>query len=60
MPVEIREIVLQARVVEDGADGMGADSNGPGLHQQLEELRHEMKAECDRMIRDALDRRLAR
>ncbi|MFZ5964789.1 DUF5908 family protein [Thalassococcus sp. BH17M4-6] len=62
MPVEIREIVLQARVVEDprpdAARAFDRDSDELGDH--LADLRHQIMAECEQMIRTALDRRSGR
>lgn len=53
MPVEIRELVLQARVLDDPAP---KDAQIQDLH----ELKEEILQECERMIRDALKARRAR
>lgn len=56
MPVEIRELVLQARVVD--ADGASVEPQG-----QIEDsarLRAEILASCAQLIRDELQRDRAR
>lgn len=53
MAVEIRELVLQARIVEEEPE-MRHEEQG------LEEVKAQILAECERMIRDAMERRQVR
>lgn len=55
MPVEIREVVLKARVVGPESD----DADRDGL-MDPSELKRQILADCERMIRAALARSAAR
>jgi len=57
MPVEIREIVLQARVNDDLTAESGSSEE---TQEELRSLKDEILQECERMIRDALRTRTAR
>jgi hypothetical protein len=62
MPVHIEEIVLQARITDDGsdiqdaADGLGAEDED----DRDDLLRRVILDDCARMIREALTRRMGR
>ena len=56
MTIEIRELVLRARLVEEEQGQDTAESKA----QDLETLKHEILAECEDYIRDALLRQLER
>lgn len=56
MTIEIRELVLRARLVEEE---MGQDT-AKTKAQNYESLKHEILAECEDYIRDALLRQQER
>lgn len=56
MPVEIREIVLRARVVEDELPEFVEQ----GDDQEADRLKSEILTQCARMIRDELSRAKSR
>ena len=57
MPVEIREIVLQARVVDQPADPVHQEEHD---RRDAERLKSEILSACRQMIRDEVARRSAR
>jgi hypothetical protein len=58
MAVEIRELVLQARILGDDADTSSKSSDDRA--GDVSELKAEILEACDRMIRNAFEQRRGR
>lgn len=59
MAVEIREIVLQARIIDDREETLRARA-APADEPDFEDMRRAQMAECEQLIRRTLARRRER
>ena len=60
MTVEIRELVLHARVIDDDAAGGVDPASAEALQAQLDDIRRDMLDACARLVADALARERSR
>jgi len=61
MAVEIRELVIQAKILEDGGETAGFQSGSVRISDQaLRDAKDEILKKCEHMIQSAFDNQRAR